>query len=536
MNTTYETPIIDVLVVGAGPAGLTLACDLARRGKTIRIIDRLQTPPVGTRARGLSPRTLEIFEDLGLLAGLLQYAEPALPWRIYGRDNQVVREIDPASTANAPLPPTPDEPYRSFVQVSQRHTDAALREHLSTYGLRITWDCQFTEFQEYDDYVVAQVVHEGRRETIRARYLVGCDGGHSTVRAGANISFEGSALEDSPSIFANVAVSTLSPLYWHFWTDPHPQPAWGMTLQPMVHEDTWLFSTNIAPDKEGALPAPTLETIQHLFDERVGLPDVHFSRLTWFSTNQLNGRIARHYRKGRIFLAGDAAHVGIAGGQGMNIAIQDVYNLGWKLALVLDGGPEVLLDTYEAERLPQVQRFLAATSAHYATGRGSGGEQSITKLRDFASALSQLSLTYHNSALSRDLDASTGIRAGNRAPDAPVLRNKSSEQVRLFDLFQGTHFTLLAFGEQPAPPLPASYRHILHAYNIMRPGDKINTNDETIIDKDGYTFSAYGITDRALILVRPDGYVGLTSGNVDLQPIIDYLQLLQPHSASPDRT
>ncbi|HEY4388567.1 MAG TPA: FAD-dependent monooxygenase, partial [Ktedonobacteraceae bacterium] len=296
-----NTLIIDVLVVGAGPAGLTLACDLARRGKTIRIIDKLKEAPVGTRARGLSPRSLEIFEDLGILEALSTYAEPSLPWRTYDHDNQVIRETDTTSAAN--VDPTPDTPYRSFLQVSQRYIDAVLREPLSSYDLHVEWDCQLVAFQEYADHVVAQVERAGQQEVIQARYVVGCDGGHSAVRRCAGLSFEGSVLEDKPSILANVRVSGLSPVHWHFWSDANPEPAWGLSLQPMVQQDTWFFfATNISPDEDGALPATTLETLQRIFDERTGMPDVHFSHLSWFSTHQLSARMVEQYRKGRILL------------------------------------------------------------------------------------------------------------------------------------------------------------------------------------------------------------------------------------------
>ncbi len=126
------TSMIDVLVVGAGPAGLTLACDLARYNKTIRIIDKLKVAPVGTRARGISPRSQEIFADLEILASLTEYAEPSLPWRIYNQDNQIVREIDHMAKLDPSMRPSPTEPYPLMLQVSQRYTDAILRDCLAS--------------------------------------------------------------------------------------------------------------------------------------------------------------------------------------------------------------------------------------------------------------------------------------------------------------------------------------------------------------------------------------------------------------------
>src|SRR5713226_4262354 len=126
--------------------------------------------------------------------------------------------------------------------------------------------------------------------------------------------------------------------------------------------------------------------------------------------------------------------------------------------------------------------------------------------------------------LSRDLDNTTGIRAGDRAPDAACVRAESGEQVRLFDLFRGTHFTLLVFGDQPVPQLPAVYDSSLHTYTIAPPDSTVALAEQTLVDSDGQAHRAYGISGNALILVRPDGYIGLTGGSPGQEPIIDYLR------------
>jgi hypothetical protein len=209
----------------------------------------------------------------------------------------------------------------------------------------------------------------------------------------------------------------------------------------------------------------------------------------------------------------------------MNAAIQDVYNLGWKLAYVLQGAPDALLDTYEEERLPVASRFLMTSTTHYSSSREvKDGEQAINKMQEIVADLSQLSVTYRDSSLSRDLDAATGIRAGDRALDAPSLRATNGETVRLFDLFRGTHFTLLAFGDQPRPLLPDAYNRFLRTYTIRKADRTITPDRYTYIDRAGHAHAAYGITTEALILVRPDGYVGLTAGNLRAQPIIEYLR------------
>jgi 2-polyprenyl-6-methoxyphenol hydroxylase-like FAD-dependent oxidoreductase len=155
-----DTPITDVLIVGGGPVGLTLACDLVRRGIACRIIDQEATYHTG-RAAGLSPRTQEIFEDLGLLEQITA-SNASIPWRFYDRDNRLVREIDPASN---PLPVTPDVPYPGTLHVGQQEIEAVLRSSLASSGRHVELDCQLVDFIQHPDHVVAKVVHAGAKRS-----------------------------------------------------------------------------------------------------------------------------------------------------------------------------------------------------------------------------------------------------------------------------------------------------------------------------------------------------------------------------------
>jgi 2-polyprenyl-6-methoxyphenol hydroxylase-like FAD-dependent oxidoreductase len=511
-----EKQILDVLIVGAGPVGLTLAIDLARRGVTCRILEQSPTYQIGTRGRGISLRSQQVFEDLDILEPLFPYDEGMPPTRTYDHD-KLVSETNPASL----FPPVPP-PYRPILMINQEHTEAVLRARLASFGRQVELDTQLVSFTQDAERVVAQVTHVGQSEAIQARYLVGCDGGHSTVRKIAGISFVGETWDEEHFLLGNVGVNGLDTAFAYTWSSLNG----GLTLQWMSHSHVWFFSAPLTMEEQEMFSPPTLASLQSIFDERAGLPGVRFSDPRWLSIWRPNIRMVNRYRVGRIFLAGDAAHVhSAAGGQGMNTGVQDAYNLGWKLAHALSGAPDALLDSYQAERLPVAEGVLATTSTRHREFQRDF-TQAVTTLisgKETFADPSQLSITYRGSGLARDLDNATGIRAGDRAPDALCIRAGRDEQVRLFDLFRGTHFTLLVFGDQPIPPLPAVYDNLLRVYTIVHLAHTVENAEHTLVDSDGHASRAYGIRGYALILVRPDGYIGLTAGSLQAQPILDYL-------------
>lgn len=526
-----DPAITDVLIVGAGPVGLTLANILAQYGIACRVIDKLPTYQIEMRAKGLTARTEEVFENLGILDQIHERGSRNRLFRFYEHD-RLVRELDPA--ADPTNQPTPDVPYRGSFMISQVQTEAVLRKHLAGQGVQVERDCELVNVNQNAEGVSALVVHAGKSETIQARYLVGCDGGHSTVRHLCGFTFLGETLESEHYINAGLLVDGLDPTYAYNWADPVQG---NFFLTPMPYDGLWVFQAAVPPEQQDV----SLATLQRIFDERTRLPGVRLRDLLWSSIWRPNIRMVNQYRKERIFLAGDAAHVhSPAGGQGMNTGIQDAYNLGWKLAHVVLGAPDSLLDTYQAERLPIAQAVLATTTARHkvwlqqdaAGGDGSASIQAVSNLligKDNITDATQLSITYRGGPLARDLDETTGIRAGDRAPDSPCVRAGNFEKVRLFELFQGPHLTLLSFGGRPVPQLPATFNHLMRTYTIIHPDDTggmLRATDHMLIDLDGYAHRFYGINGDALILVRPDGYVGLTGGKVDQEPLIDYLHAI----------
>ncbi|WP_051326274.1 FAD-dependent monooxygenase [Glycomyces tenuis] len=518
-----EPPVTtDVLIAGAGPVGLTLACDLARRGVDVRIIDRAAAHPVGTRARGVRARTQEVFEDLGVLDRLTEHAEAPLPTRFYDADGNVVREA-----VMYDAPPIPGAPYPGSLMVGQQCTEAALRERLASLGPRVELGRELIDLAQDRDQVTATVRSGGRRDDLRARYLVGCDGGGSTVRRLAGISFLGETWERQRMLFGNLRVDGLDDSVAHMWAQG---PGGMLTLAPMPKSGTWFFTAPL-PEGGGRVPSSvSVETFAAIFAERVGLPGVRFSDPVYLSAYQVNIRMVDRYRDGRVLLAGDAAHVHTpAGGQGMNTGVQDAYNLGWKLAYALRGAPEALLDTYEEERLPIAEHVLASTTARGRHWSGSDTARVAERIvgtfqgRDPFSDVSQLSIAYRGSGLARDLDEALGIRAGDRAPDASCTDPATGADVRLFDLFRGPHFTLLVFGSRPAPRVDESRFGEVRTHRILA-GPLHGDNAHALLDATGEAHKLYGVDRDGLVLIRPDGHIALTGGAWDDRSVSAYLR------------
>jgi 2-polyprenyl-6-methoxyphenol hydroxylase-like FAD-dependent oxidoreductase len=499
----------DVLIAGAGPTGLTLALVLARAGVRCRVIEREASfRNRGVRGKGVSPRTMEVFDNLGVAPDICAQAAIDLKVRTYAGDT-VTGEVDPGP-GNAP---TPDRPYRGSVLLPQHVTEAVLRSRLAEFGGRVELDSELAGFTRHSDSVTATLRRGAATEQVRVRYLIGCDGGGSVVRKLARIPFLGQTWDQEHFLLGAVGLEGLDPGCVHIWSDAE-LGAGALSLIPLSGGEAWAFQAKLRPGELAGSAAPDLPAFRRLFQVRAGLPGVRICDLQWSSLWRPNVRMVLRYRRGRVFLAGDAAHVHSAiGGQGMNTGIQDAFNLGWKLASVLRGAPDELLDSYQAERRPVAEDLLAVTSARHQEvfGSSAGAALIASQLRFVGDAarFTQLDLNYRYGPLAINLDQATGIRAGDRAPDAPGRLARTGAVTRLFDAFRGPQATLLVFGEQPAPVADTSDLKVLRIR-----AEANGTTDETFADVSGHARAAYGITspDGALVLVRPDGYTALTSG------------------------
>jgi 2-polyprenyl-6-methoxyphenol hydroxylase-like FAD-dependent oxidoreductase len=490
-----------VLIVGAGPTGLTLACELARSAVPFRLIEAAPGPRPGSRGKGIQPRTLEVFDDLGIVDRVLAGGRMAMPLRSVAPDGQVrLGGAEPETLRNRP-----DIPYTTSLITPEWRTEEALRLLLTSLGGMVEFGTALVSFEQSDEGVSAVAVKGGETETVTARWLVGCDGGHSVVRKHAGIAFEGETREEVRMIVADVQVDGLDRDAWHMWR--HEDGA--LSLCPLPATDHFQYGAAIAPGQD---PELSLANMQAILERRTGRTDLRLHEPEWSSLWRANSRLADRYREGRVFLAGDAAHVhSPAGGQGMNTGIQDAHNLGWKLAAVAKGASPALLDSYEAERRPVAAGVLALSNARL---KQLLEEKGISPRRD-ASTI-QLDVNYRGSALARDdRDETALLRAGDRAPDATKLMTTDGER-RLFDLTRGGCFTLLSFGDMPA--IEASLFALKTLHVVDRPADP---ND--VADTAGHLAAVYGAADRTLVLIRPDGYLALISDAGDVSAVTDYL-------------
>jgi 2-polyprenyl-6-methoxyphenol hydroxylase-like FAD-dependent oxidoreductase len=462
-----------VLIAGAGPTGLTLGLELARRAVSVRIVDSANGFSTGSRGDGLQPRTLEMFEDLGVLDEIMSCGMGAPLMRVYA-GGQVVWEGRMAE----PVPPRPDVPYPNVWFVPQWRTEQILRSRLCDYGVQVQLGTGVVSFQQ-DETAVTVRLDGGK--TARAAYLVGADGGRSTVRRQLGVPFVGETDERLRMLLADVRVEGLDHDYGHGWM-LDGRTFFGFT--PLAGgADTYVVSTT-APRVQ-----PTRDGLQRTLEAVSGRTDVRVHDLTWSTVWRPNVRMAQRFRTGRVFLAGDAAHVHPpTGGQGLNTGVQDAYNLGWKLAAVLTGAPEVLLDSYQAERVPVAARVLGVSTElldkhlHGDPDAGTRGAET-----------QGLDVSYRHGPLTLDDGSSATLAAGDRAPDAPYTHGDGTPG-RVFTISADARWTLLRFG-------PCSPR-MDHTEIRSR---EIGTD---IIDTESHIQDAYQITQGAAVLIRPDGYIG----------------------------
>ncbi|MCM1947177.1 FAD-dependent monooxygenase [Streptomyces sp. G2] len=442
----------DVLVTGAGPVGLTAALELRRQGVACRIVDRLPARLPYAKAVGVQPRTLEVWDRMGVVRAALEAAVPMRGQYVY---------VDGAERARYDLALPPEVPY-GFAALPQYETERLLEEALARHGTRIERGTVLDAFEQDPDGVTARLTDAtGTREELRASYLVGCDGAHSTVRKGLGLSFEGGAFPEE-YMLGDVEVD---------WDLPEGYGLRATHLDgtgavddvlvciPLPGRRRYRMSMRVPPELSAPVPgtadgvahgldgarAPGLADIQAVLD-RLSPQRTTASALRWASVFRISHRIVDRYGEGRVFVAGDAAHIHPpTGAQGMNTGIQDAYNLAWKLALAVGGrASDGLLASYDAERRPVGEEVVGRTVRHAAAGgvQADPEDPATLMLRE-----AQLLVGYRGSPVVDPPGDGPGPAPGDRAPDCGGLAGPiAAYPVRLFDVLRDRPTVLLLYG------------------------------------------------------------------------------------------
>ena len=534
---------VDVLVVGAGPTGLTLACQLARFGVRFRIIDKQPDRARESRALGVQARSLEVLQALGLGETLAARGRTTTRLMLHvDRDSPVAIDLGAVPRADTRFP------YILFV--SQSDTEAVLGGYLESAGAQVERRVALVRFREESTGIACVVRHvDGREEAIHASYLAGCDGAHSTVRKRADIAFEGGAYPQSFALGDVEADGALVPEAINAFAMgrgvamffPLGQPA---TWRIMAMDGT-IPRRSTSGDDTVTTQQLSLSELQAMVADPTG-GAVRLHDPVWLTRFRLHHRQAVTYQRGRIFLAGDAAHIhSPVGAQGMNTGIQDAWNLGWKLALVTRGAADArLLDSYHAERWPVGRTLLRATDRVFGVfARAVASRRAATSLRRLmvrrvvAPALSsprvrafafhfvsQLGIGYRNSPAVTEGEPrlSRGPQAGDRLPDAQVLRERRPAYLQ--QLLSSPHLHLLLCGPVAAwnrvdvMKLAQEFPGVLAIHYLAR-----EDSAGALVDSTGEALTRLGVDRHATYLVRPDGHVAFRSAGSDLRGSAAYL-------------
>lgn len=522
-----------VLIVGAGPTGMTAALELSRLGVPVRQIEKVPLPPSSaappperSRAIGVQARTLELLEMRGLSEELLRQGHRAAGATVYG-DGRRLFHVDFSRI---------DSRHHYLLFISQMETERILREAIEKLGVAIERGVELVGFAQDTltpgpSPVEVVLRHpDGRLEETHAPWLIDAEGAHSTIRATLDLPFEGRTIDAGYALGDVRVEGDLAEEAFHLFSTEHG----FMGLFPMGHRRFRIVAgvpTSMAV-KDGA---PSIEDLQAIYDERSPKP-ARLSDMRWSSWFRINSRMVTHLRIGRLLLGGDAAHIhSPAAAQGMNTGIQDMINLAWKLSLVIRGeAPDALLDTYEQERLPVMRSILRKTEK--ITDFMSSKRPFVRRLlRDVAPRIarsrpaqhmvlvrvSQIAVRYRRSPLSVQHGRAGRLHAGDRVPDLAVrsrmVHGEAWQERSLFGVLDPSRFTLLVVHPEGADGTTTDWCGAVQAWPIIRVVGIAPPSDEAGRARFHETIGR----SSGVLLVRPDGYAGFVGGKnasaVDLE-------------------
>ncbi|MFG2986914.1 FAD-dependent oxidoreductase [Streptomyces sp. NPDC048258] len=528
-----------VLVVGAGPVGLTAAHELARRGVRVRLVDAAPGPARTSRAVAVHPRTLETFDQMGVAEPVLASGRHNKAFTMYAGGRRLVRLEADYSTMPTRFPFT--------VVIEQTRTEELLREACGRLGVTVEWDVRLTGFSQDADGVRARLEHgDGRAEEYPAAWLVGCDGGHSTVRKELGLPLIGESSETWE--LADAQVSMDLPPDTIYWVHTGGQ---ALMMVPYQREGHWRLLDTAPVARPGiASPAQARESAAR-FEERLsaGLGrEVRVGEPEWSSVFTFQQRMVPAMHEGRVFVAGDAAHVhSPASGQGMNTGIQEAYNLAWKLAMVARGqAGRPLLATYGQERVPVGRRLLGSTRqatflvqlknalagvmlpAVFSVVRGAPPLRRAIQ-RKVLGGMSGLLLDYPDSPLTT---TGGGLRppAGSRAAAVAAGLPAGPAATALHAELRDPRWTLLYAPDGDGASLTAEGAAAAAGdwLSVRAVGARPGTAPAPLPDPGGVLRDALGLASGGWVLIRPDGYLAASGPELTGRRLTRALDVLGP--------
>jgi 2-polyprenyl-6-methoxyphenol hydroxylase-like FAD-dependent oxidoreductase len=516
---------VTVLVVGAGPAGLLMAAELHRRGVECLLIDAHDRPMEWDRATVVHPRSLEIFESLGILEPLLATGVKQRRARLHA-DGQVLGVIDLHLCGSR---------YPFNIGISEEVTETILTDYLRHQGGLVTRGTRLVDLRQQQDGVLATIEHEGVMSEVHAQWIVGCDGHHSTVRTLAGIEQDGHDISEPWAVF-DAAVSG--------WADSFEANYAYLDDIPVIltalPDQRWRVYLRPGAD-DSDLVADALSTLRRY------LPDASFQGVTNPTRFHCHAKVAQRFRAGRILLVGDAAHTcSPAQGHGMNTGLQDAFNLAWKLALVVHGhSSDALLDSYHAERRPVADNVLASGDAAEGAQMVAESERP-TRNAAIRSAFADPATRHHEAVAEAELNidyAGSPIVMGDRT-DALWPGQRLSDRIEVLLTAGGTgmlhhyasrlgHTAFLIGGISASQDELAQVRRDMAASfdgSIIETVIALTVNSG-VSGIDAYlepeTAEKLGIGNIMLLVVRADGHVGLRADSRHAETLAAYIALLR---------